>query len=696
MSSTVIDDVVDSAAASLRSTLDTVAPLKKKTVKQRRIAPWFNAQTRALKQMSRRLERKWRSNSLDDSHLDWKNCLITYKKALRNARTNYFSSLIEENKNNPRFLFSTVARLTESKSSTEQSIPPTLSSNDFMSFFTNKIITIRENIYQLLPTNGTDTLSSTVASEPIVSPNLYLECFSPIDLAELTSLVTSSKSSTCLLDPIPSRLFKDVLPLINNSILDQINLSILTGYVPKAFKVAVVKPLLKKPTLDPDILANYRPISNLPFISKILEKTVANQLCDYLHRNSLLEDFQSGFRKHHSTETALLKVTNDLLMASDSGYVSILVLLDLSAAFDTIDHKILLQRLEHIGIKGTAQEWFKSYLSDRFQFVNVNNKSSIHTKVRHGVPQGSVLGPILFILYMLPLGNIIRKRHINFHFYADDTQLYLSIKPDETNQVDKLQDCLKDIKAWMTCNFLLLNSEKTEVIILGPKHLRETLSDHIVTLDGITLASSSTVRNLGVTFDQDMSFDSHIKQVSRTAFFHLRNIKNIRNILSQKDAEKLVIAFVTSRLDYCNSLLLGCPNKSVKSLQLIQNAAARVLTGTRKRDHISPVLESLHWLPVKFRIEFKILLLTYKALNNQAPSYLTELLVSYYPNRSLRSVNAGLLVVPRVCKSRMGGRAFSHQAPLLWNQLPVCVRDADTLSTFKVKLKAFLFDKDYS
>ena len=210
--------------------------------------------------------------------------------------------------------------------------------------------------------------------------------------------------------------------------------------------MAVVKPLLKKPTLDPDILANYRPISNLPFISKILEKTVANQLCDYLHRNSLLEDFQSGFRKHHSTETALLKVTNDLLMASDSGHVSILVLLDLSAAFDTIDHKILLQRLEHIGIKGTALEWFKSYLSDRFQFVNVNNKSSIHTKVRHGVPQGSVLGPILFTLYMLPLGNIIRKHHINFHCYADDTQLYLSIKPDETNQVDKLQDCLKDIK----------------------------------------------------------------------------------------------------------------------------------------------------------------------------------------------------------------------------------------------------------
>ena len=145
------------------------------------------------------------------------------------------------------------------------------------------------------------------------------------------------------------------------------------------------------------VLANYRPISNLPFWSKVLEKIVAAQLCDHLHRNNLFEEFQSGFRVHHSTETALVKVTNDLLLASDSGLVSVLVLLDLTAGFDTVDHSILLQRLEHvIGIKLTAFDWFKSYLSDRFQFVLVNEESSSHTRVSNGVPQGSVLGPILF------------------------------------------------------------------------------------------------------------------------------------------------------------------------------------------------------------------------------------------------------------------------------------------------------------
>ncbi len=510
-------------------------------------------------------------------------------------------------------------------------------------------------------------------------------------------MVSSFKPSTCLLDPIPTRLLKEVLHLVNTTLLDMTNLSLLTGHVPQSFQAAVIKPLLKKPNLDPGVLANYRPISNLPFLSKILEKAVAKQLCDFLRNNSLFEDFQSGFRAHHSTETALVKVTNDLLIASDNGLVSVLVLLDLSAAFDTIDHHILLQRLEHlIGIKGTALSWFKSYLSDRSQFVHVHDESSMSAKVSHGVPQGSVLGPILFTLYMLPLGNIIRKHGINFHCYADDTQLYLSVKPDETSQLAKLQACLKDIKTWMTCNFLLLNSDKTEVIVLGPKHLRDVLSKDIVTLDGIALASCATVRNLGVIFDQDMSFNSHVKQTSRTAFFHLRNIAKIRNILSQEDAEKLVHAFVTSRLDYCNSLLSGCPNTSLKTLQLIQNAATRILTRTRKRDHISPILASLHWLPVKSRIEFKILLLTYKALNGQAPSYLKELIVPYYPTRTLRSQNAGLLEVPRVSKSRMGARAFSYRAPLLWNQIPVSVRGADTLSTFKSRLKTFLFDKAYS
>ncbi len=294
---------------------------------------------------------------------------------------------------------------------------------------------------------------------------------------------------------------------------------------------------------------------------------------------------------------------------SDQGCISLLVSLDLSAAFDTIDHDILIDWLQnYTGIQGQALRWFRSYLSDRYHFVYLNGESFQLLPVKYGVPQGSVLGPLLFSLYMLPLGNIIRKYGISFHCYADDTQLYISTRPDETSKLSKLTECVKNIKDWMTNNFLLLNSDKREILLIGPKNSTQNILDHNLQLDGCTV-TSSTVKNLGVILDSNLSFENHISHVTKTAFFHLRNIAKLRNMLSVSDTEKLVHAFMTSRLDYCNALLGGCPASSINKLQIVQNAAARVLTRSRKYDHITPILQSLHWLPIKFCISYKILLL---------------------------------------------------------------------------------------
>ncbi len=205
-------------------------------------------------------------------------------------------------------------------------------------------------------------------------------------------------------------------------------------------------------------------------MSNILAKVVSDQLCSFLQKIISMKKFSQVLGPTYSTETALVKITNDLLLESDQDYISLLVLLDLNAAFNTIDHDILIDRLQnYTGIQGQAFRWFRSYLSDHYHIVYLNGESSQLSAVKYGVPKWSVLGPLLFSIYMLPLGNIIRKYGIHFHCYADDTQPYISTRPDETYKLSKLTECVNIFKDWMTNNFLLLNSDKTEILLIGPK-----------------------------------------------------------------------------------------------------------------------------------------------------------------------------------------------------------------------------------
>ncbi|XP_060787710.1 uncharacterized protein LOC132893026 [Neoarius graeffei] len=264
----------------------------------------------------------------------------------------------------------------------------------------------------------------------------------------------------------------------------------------------------------------------------------------------------------------------------------------------TLDHSILLDTLENIvGLKGTALSWLRSYLTDCYKFVDVNGDFSRHTEVKFGVPQGS-------------LGNICNIC-ISFHCYTVETQLNVSAKPDERLQRNKIEECVKDVRYWMLINFLILSYDKTEVLVLGPHVARSRFSDYIVTLDGLSVSSRAAVKDLAVILDSSFLFETHIDNITQTTFFHLRNIVQIRNIMSLHDAEILVHAFVTSRLYYCNALLSGCSSKCINKIQLVQNAAARALTRTRRYDHITPMLSTLHWLPIKFCTDYKILLLTF-------------------------------------------------------------------------------------
>uniref|UniRef100_A0A8C6Q7R0 Reverse transcriptase domain-containing protein n=1 Tax=Nothobranchius furzeri TaxID=105023 RepID=A0A8C6Q7R0_NOTFU len=371
--------------------------------------------------------------------------------------------------------------------------------------------------------------------------------------------------------------------------------------------------------LDPSLHSSFRPISKLPFISKILEKVVAKQLTAALDEHNIYDSFQSGFRRAHSTETALLRVSNDLLTHSDAGDCSVLVLLDLTAAFDTVDHHLLLERpRDWVGLSGTALEWISSYLSERSFSVAVSKFRSSTTSLTHGVPQGSVLGPLLFPLYLLPLQHILSSfKGISYHLYADDIQLYISFKPHEMSKLQLLHTCLDSIKIWMAGSFLQLNEDKTEILICAPDKLVPKVRDSLGQLASHTKPS---VRNLGVTFDPALTLDSHVSSLVRSSFFHLRNIAKLSPILSRSELETVIHTFISSRLDYCNSLFTCLSKTSLNRVQVVQNACTRLLTKSSKHTHITPLLLQLHWLPVNFRVHFKILVLVYRALHGQAPS----------------------------------------------------------------------------
>ena len=712
----LIDDVNELAAqynSRLVSLLDKHAPIMSKVLTVHSRVPWFNPAIRILKRERRKAERSWRNDMSNlVSRSKFQAARNRYRYSLLAAKCSFFSDAIIEAEGDQKKLYSIIKSLTAVNS--EMPLPDHTSiqqlAGNFGQFFIKKIEDIRHEL---------DIGDCTHSPVPSSSSGDYFTNFRHPTEEEVRKLIMSSKSTTCELDPIPTGLLKEHISILLPVITKLVNLSLQSGVFPSDWKMALVTPLIKKSGLD-NILKNYRPISNLCFVSKICERVVISQQKEYLDHNCSLPILSSAYRQGHSTESALLKVQADILHNMEQQMITLLVLIDLSAAFDTVDHPILFQCLEkQYGFHDSVLSWYKSYLSERKQCVILKGIRSNTFDLPFGVPQGSCLGPVLFTQYASSLFSIFSNHSVRAHAYADDHQLYVAFSPNLESQnqaVTCLESCLEDVKSWMISNKLKMNDSKTEFIIIGSHQQLAKIDLTTIMVGESRISAVDDVRNLGAYLDKNMSMKTHIEAKCNTAFRQLYSLRRIRKYLSRQATESLIHAFIFSHIDYCNGLLNGVPKYQIHKLQRIQNMAARLVHKLPKFSHVTPLLLDLHWLPVEYRIKYKLLLFTYKGIHQMAPQYINDMFTrksTRYRSR-LSSAARGIvfvngnvsgdivfddiiyLLVPRTKSVTFEQRSLAVAGPQLWNSLPTYIKMEDTLDGFKSKIKTHLFKQAFN
>jgi hypothetical protein len=552
------------------------APLQTKECIIRESDPWYTEEINAAKRNRRKAEKKWRKDKtqINKDILNAKSNKVNF--LILQAKKHYISSEIEKTTGDQKRLYKLCNKLLYRK---QVSPLPSHSSDNKLAehmsdYFENKIFTIRRDI-ELIK----DSLNADPHRYDTPAFKTPLTSFKPTSQDELKTIIMSSSTTTCNLDPVPSSLVKECLPTLLPILTDITNSSLASGTMPEQLKKAHIRPLLKKADKDHEDLKNYRPVSNLSFLSKVIERVVAKRLNHHKDVNNLSQVNQSAFKRNHSVETALMKVQNDLLQAVDRGKCAILVLLDLSAAFDTVDHAILKKRLkDRFGIRGMALTWLTSYLSNRKHAVLIGDSTSTEKSHNYDVPQGSVLGPGLYEDYTCPLSDIVNFfQSVKNHLYADDNQIYILFDPNVEGDAERAKSiliaCIKEIRSFMFSNYLKLNDDKTEVLLIGTKHNLKPFLNFDMQIGTEIVQRSPHARNIGVTFDSEMNMQKHIQNTAKAAWFHLWNISKIRKYLNQDATKSLIQALVISKLDFCNSLLYALPDSHLKPLKSIQNAA---------------------------------------------------------------------------------------------------------------------------
>lgn len=551
---------------------------------------------------------------------------------------------------------------------------------DIANAFNNFFINIAENIKEPVDPSSHDKLKeycnekipeNVVFDMPLITTDKVMKSLKNLDVRKSTGM-----------DEIGPRLLKMASPFIAESLTYICNLSIRSSSFPEKWKEAKVKPLHKGGSSND--LNNFRPISILPVLSKLFEKHAHESLMNFLEKYKLLHNTQSGFRPNHSCETALIHMVEKWLKALDKGDLVGVILVDFRKAFDLVDHNILLRKMELYKLNQNTLKWFRSYLTDRKQKVSFKNAQSDYENVKYGVPQGSILGPLLFLLFVndLPL-----HTNVMTDLYADDATIY-DIRTSKEEIERKLQTAVINLASWCKKNGMVINTDKTKAMIITTRQRRSRIDDNIqIFLNDIQLSTVSNEKVLGVQIDNNLSWREHVSKVAKKMSTNIWLLSKIKCYLSLEHRLIYYKSYIQPHLDYANIVWGNTAKTNLMQIERLQKRACRIILDYNV-NNVYQSMNDLKIMTISERIFFRKAKFMYKISNGLTPEYINEMFskrqeVNHDGNVSqiLRSMTADNFLLPKP-NIELYKSSLAFSGPVVWNCLANNVKNAPSVESF--------------